>query len=144
MVRECDRGKWFSNIPVISIKTGKEDYEKFPMGRTVPFVIPPERPVFPYKWKALIVLNDGLAITGVRASESVIIKRNIQLPVALRGSRTSVGKYYGNLMLYQKLQNFFVINRSLKVLLRFVVTDYHPSVLRLSMSVSGHRWTGLE
>ena len=26
MVRECDRGKWFSNIPVISVKTGKEDY----------------------------------------------------------------------------------------------------------------------
>ena len=23
MVRECDRGKWFSNIPVISVKTGK-------------------------------------------------------------------------------------------------------------------------
>ena len=26
MVRECDRDKWFSNIPVISVKTGKEDY----------------------------------------------------------------------------------------------------------------------
>ena len=23
--RECDRGKWFSDIPVISVKTGKED-----------------------------------------------------------------------------------------------------------------------
>ena len=29
MVRECDRDKWFSNIPVISVKTGKEDYSFF-------------------------------------------------------------------------------------------------------------------
>ena len=26
MVHECDRAKWFSNIPVISVKMGKEDY----------------------------------------------------------------------------------------------------------------------
>ena len=37
----------------------------------------------------------------------------------------------------------FLINRNLKVLLRFGV-DCHPSLLRLSMSVSGHRWTWLE
>ena len=44
------------------------------------------------------------------------------------------GKYHGNLMLYQKLP---------KVLLKFV-EDCHTSVLRLLMSVSGHRLTGLE
>ena len=35
-----------------------------------------------------------------------------------------------------------IINRNLKVLLKFDV-NYQPSVLRLSMCVSGHRWTGL-
>ena len=38
---------------------------------------------------------------------------------------------------------FFLINKNLKVLLKFVV-KYHPTVLKLSMSVSGHRWTALE
>ena len=37
----------------------------------------------------------------------------------------------------------FFINRNLNVLFK-CVANYHPSVLRLSMSVSGHRWTGLE
>ena len=37
----------------------------------------------------------------------------------------------------------FFINRNLKPLLKFV-TDSHSSVLRLLMSVSVHRWTGLE
>ena len=46
-------------------------------------------------------------------------------------------KYDGNLMLYQNLQPIP------NVLLKFVV-DCHPSVLRLSMSVFGHRLTGLE
>ena len=46
-------------------------------------------------------------------------------------------------MLYQKLQNVFFIDRILKVLLTFV-TDCYPSALRLSMSVSGQRWTSLE
>ena len=36
------------------------------------------------------------------------------------------GKYHENLVLYQKLQNFFVINRNLNVLLRSVM--WHPSI----------------
>ena len=36
-----------------------------------------------------------------------------------------------------------IINRNPKVLLKFDV-NYHPSVLRLSTSVSDHRWTRLE
>ena len=55
------------------------------------------------------------------------------------------GKCDGNLVSYQKLRPecFFFINRNLTLLLKFVV-DCHPSVLRLSMCVSGHRWTGLQ
>ena len=30
-------------------------FQKIPSGRTLPFVVPPERPVFLYKWKALVV-----------------------------------------------------------------------------------------
>ena len=37
----------------------------------------------------------------------------------------------------------FLTNRNLKALLKFVV-NYQPNVLRLLMSVSGHRSTGLE
>ena len=41
MVRECDRGKWFSNIPVISVKTGNRGlhlkqflfFRKIPIGK---------------------------------------------------------------------------------------------------------------
>ena len=54
-------------------------------------------------------------------------------------------------MFHQELQNVFVlflvvvvfIKRNIKVLLKFVV-DSHFRVLRLSMSVSGYRWTGFE
>ena len=76
MVRECDRGKWFSNIPVISVKMGKEDYvwsysffsEKFPVGRTVPFVVPPRTTGFSIQMeKALLVdeLFDILQQSGL-------------------------------------------------------------------------------
>ena len=37
----------------------------------------------------------------------------------------------------------FYINKNLKLLFRFVV-DCHPSAVRPSMSISGHRWTWLE
>ena len=40
-------------------------------------------------------------------------------------------------------KRFFFIDKNLKVLFKFDV-NYHSSVLRLLMSVSGHRWTGLE
>ena len=51
--------------------------------------------------------------------------------------------YHGNLVLHEKFQNFLVfISRNLNILLKFVV-NYHPSVLRLSMSGSGHKRTEL-
>ena len=34
--------------------------EKFPVERPVPFDFPPERPVFPHKWKALLVSDVGI------------------------------------------------------------------------------------
>ena len=55
--------KWFSDIQVISVKTRKEEYlwrcsfffDKFPLGRTVPSVVPSKRPVFTCKRIALKV-----------------------------------------------------------------------------------------
>ena len=50
------------DFSIIPVKTGKEEYlrrysffffEKFPVEKYVPFDLPPEQPVFPYKRKAL-------------------------------------------------------------------------------------------
>ena len=63
-------GKWFSDIPVILVKTRKEDYiwscsfftEKCPLGRTVPFFVPPEQLVFPCKRKVLMFFFIGRGV----------------------------------------------------------------------------------
>ena len=53
---------------------------------------------------------------------------------------TTDGREFG---VISKTPKRFLVNRNLKVLLKFGV-DCHPSVLRLWMSVSGHGWTVLE
>ena len=50
------------DFSIIPVKTRKEEYlrrysfffEKFPVEKYVPFDLPPEQPVFPYKRKALL------------------------------------------------------------------------------------------
>ena len=61
-------------------------------------------------------------------------------PTQLKGE---VSREFGVITTFYFYYFCFVINRNLKVLREFVL-NYHPSVLRLSISVSGHRWTGLE
>ena len=62
------------------------------------------------------------------------------LPVVLKGE---VSREFGAIISKTPKRLFFFISKNLKLLLKFVV-DCHRSVVRLSMSVSGHRWTGLE
>ena len=67
--------------------------------------------------------------------EGVLIKRlNLTFSVLVRG-KISWGPG-----VISKTPKRFYINKNLKVLFRFVV-DCHPSAMRLSMSISGHRWT---
>ena len=61
MVRECDRGKWFSNIPVISEKTVKEEYvlnysffRQIPIGKGCSLCCSTKRTRFSIQWESAL------------------------------------------------------------------------------------------